>query len=103
MPVVEDRQRTERGRDLDRHQLIQKLGKLRVRDCLANEGVAARQPKAGEGGMACIEYVKLEATVCIDIIHDLRADAIPIGPRTREAVLDHPLTEYLSLHTGLIL
>src|ERR1700730_12617538 len=84
-PVVEHRERMERGRDLDRHQLIQESSKLRVRDCLANKCVATRQSKVGEGAMACIEYVKLEPTVCIDIVHDLYADAIPCGPRAREA------------------
>src|ERR1700694_2811757 len=94
-PVVENRQRMERGRDLDRHQLIQESSKLRVRDCLANKGVATRQSKVGQGAMASIEYVKLEATVCIDVIHDVHADAIPSRPRAGEAVLDHPLTECL--------
>src|ERR1700680_3743069 len=101
-PVVENRQRIERGLDLDRHQLVQKSCQLRVCDCLANEGVATGQSKIGKGAMARIEYVKLETTVCVDIIHDLYTDAVPSGPRAREAILDHPLTECLALYTGRI-
>src|SRR5882757_7326165 len=99
-PVVEDRQRIERRLDLDRHQLVQKSSQPGVRDCLANEGVAAGQSKVGERAMTCIEYMKLEATVYVEIIHDLYADALPSGPRAGEAILDHPLTECLALHTG---
>src|SRR6266700_6472361 len=97
VPVVEDRQRIERRLDLDRHQLVQKSSQLGVCDCLANEGVAAGQPKVRESAMACIEYVKLEATVCVDITRDFYADTLPSRPRAREAILDHPLTECLAL------